>query len=265
MRVFKDIKNDIFNRISNITGKSIRETSSIGIITSAVAEEMSTAYKEIENAKDPHIYTNLDTDGLNATGVFVNVPREDDETDSNYLYRIMNWTYMKESSNETAINDSLLNLKYSSNAQFINNTRGAGTGTVYVIPLSYDEETIANALEEAKIAIKQSSSPLSYIDFIIPTIKTVELMINIQTTIGDINLLKTTASDLIKEYVNTIAPSEYLKLGDVNRIGQQMNAVDYFVVTGLYINGVATTSTKVMQDIDTKLLFNGIMWEDEEE
>jgi hypothetical protein len=262
LRTFSEIKADLLQRFTDLTNKEVRETSALGLMTAAFSKELGTAYQEIEDAKNPHIYTNLDTDGLNATGTFVNVTRQDDESDDSYLYRIMNWTYLKESSNETAINDSLLNLTYASNAQFVKNTKGAGTGTIYIIPLVYDDETQNNALTEVKDRIKNVLSPLSYIEYVIPTIRPVQLIIKIESSNGDLSYLKTAITSQIEDYINAIAPNDYMKLGKINSIGQNTNLVDYFVVTGLYVDGEVVTKTNVLQGIDTKLIFNEIVWED---
>lgn len=256
--ISKDIKNDFFS----FSGKSYRDGSAIGFFTEAVARSMEDAYNEIERAKNPHIYTNLSGDNLDKMGTFVNVPRETGESDADYLYRIMNWTYLKAGANLTAVNDSLLNLEYASNAEYYPAIRGAGTGVVYVIPKEYSDDVIAKALAEAKGRIKNVISPESYTEYIVPTPLPVILVCHLETEAGDMDYLKSVISGKIKEYVNAIAPNDALSLGTINRMAMALDDVDFFSVDGVYINDVFYSETKITQELETKFLFQEITWRD---
>ena len=190
VRSAEDISKTIKNDFLGLTGKVYRDGSAIDYFTEAVSRSMEDAYTEIEKAKNPHIYTNLSGDNLDKMGVFVDVTRQKDEGDEDYLYRIMNWTYLKAGANLTAVNDSLLNLEYASNAQYYPGIHGAGTGVVYVIPTKYDDDTIAKALKEAKDRIKNVISPESYTEYIIPTPLPVDFVCHLETEIGDTDYLK---------------------------------------------------------------------------
>lgn len=262
MKTANAIRSDIASRFKARTNKDIRGGSVIDLIHSAVSEEMEDAYTEIENNKNPHIYTNMDTASLDKTGFFVNVPRETDETDQNYLHRIMNWTKLKAASNLTAINDTILNMTYASNAQYFPGIYGAGTGVVYVIPKTYDDTVITNALKEAKEKLVEVIDPAAYTEYIVPTIVPVKFIIKISSENGDLDYIKTNTSSLIRAYINAIAPKEYLSIGKVNKIGETLENVDYFNVLATHLDGETKTDLKFLQGLETKFLFDEIVWEE---
>ena len=249
-------------------GKEYRRASGIGFLSEAVSRSLETAFTEIENNKDPHIYTKLSGDNLTKMGTFVNVPRNENEDDTTYLYRMMNWTHLKAASNYTAVNDSLLDLTYASNAQYFPATHGAGTGTVYVIPYNIlDEENITLALAEAKERIKDVISPESYTEYIVPDVIPVSLTIRISSTHGDISFLKSSLETAIRKYINGIAPGDYLEIGTINKLGINTENIDYFNVLELFLTDERVTSVRIMQALDTKFIFKSIDWQvdDEEE
>lgn len=263
MKTAETIHEALGTRFKARTNKAVRSGSVIDLIHAAVSEEMEDAYIEIENNKNPHIYTNMDSDSLDKTGFFVNVPRETGETDKNYLYRIMNWTCLKAASNLTAINDSLLNMETASNAQYFPGIYGAGTGIVYVIPKTYDTSTISKALEETKERLKNVIDPAAYTEYVVPTIKPIKFVIKISSEDGDIDYIKTNISSLVRLYVNSIAPKEYLSVGSINKIGESVENVDYFNVLITYIDGETKTDLKFLQNLETKFMFDEIVWEEE--
>lgn len=261
MRTAEEINQSILNDFTTVTEKTYRPGSAIGFYTNAVSRAMEDAYIEIENAKDPHIYTNLSGENLDKMGVFTNVSRETGESDATYLYRMMNWTYLKSGANLIAINDSLLNLEYSSNAEYHPGIYGAGTGIVYVIPNDYSDETIEKALAEAREKIRYVISPESYTEYIIPTPLPVVLLATIESENGDVDYLKSAISNTLKDYINKIAPNEYMSVGTMNNMALDIDNVDYFNINLMYINGESVTETKVLQNLETKLLFDQISWE----
>ena len=261
-RSAEDISKTIKNDFLGLTGKVYRDGSAIGFFTDAVSRSMEDAYNEIERAKNPHIYTNLSGENLDKMGTFVNVPRQKNETDDDYLYRIMNWNYLKAGANLTAVNDSLLNLEYASNAQYYPGIHGAGTGVVYVIPIEYEDDIVAKALAEAKNRIKNVISPESYTEYVIPTPLPVTLVCHMETDAGDEDYLKSKITEDIKEYINKIAPNDYLSLGAINRMAMSYDDIDFFSVDGVYIAGTFNANTKIMQELETKFLFDEITWRD---
>lgn len=243
------------------TNKEIRRGSVIDQIYAGVSEEIEDAYIEIENNKNPHIYTSLDTVGLERTGFFVNVPRNKNESDHDYLHRIMNWTYLKAAANLTAINDSLLNMENASDAQYYAGIYGAGTGIVYIIPKEYTSDVINAAVKEAKERLKNVIDPGAYVEYMVPEIKPVKFIIQISSELGDIEYLKQNAEQMIHDYVNAIPPKEYFSIGKINKIGNDINNMDYFNVIMTYINEESKTDIRFLQDLDTKYLLDEIIWE----
>ncbi len=259
------IYNKILEDFKADAKQEYRRASGIGFLSEAVARSLETAFVEIENNKDPHIYTNLSGENLTKYGTFVNVPRNPNEDDSTYLYRIMNWTHLKAAANLTAINDSLLDMTNASNAEYFPATHGAGTGTVYIIPNEYNEDIITAALEEARERLKDVISPESYTEYIVPDIIPVRLTIRLASKNGDIAYLKSSIEMAVKKYVNGIAPGDYLEVGAINRIGANTENVDYFNVLELFLTDTNVTDIKVLQAIETKFIFDMIDWIVEEE
>ena len=260
-----EIYNKILEDFKEISGQEYRRASGIGFLSEAVSRSLETAFTEIENNKDPHIYTNLVGDNLTKMGTFVNVARNDNEDDNTYLYRIMNWTHLKAASNLTAINDSLLDMNYATNAEYFPGTHGAGTGTVYVIPNEYSEAVISQALAEAQERIKDVISPSSYTEFLVPDIIPVKLTIRISSANGDMAYLQSSLETAIKKYINGIAPGDYLEVGAINRIGISTENVDYFNVLELFLTDDSVTDLRILQAVETKFLYDTINWEVEEE
>lgn len=262
MRTASEITTDIKARFLQNTGKEYRATSGIGYFTDAVSRSLEDIYREIENAKNPHIYTNLSGENLDKMGVFVNVPRNANESDNNYLYRMMNWTHLKAGATYTAVNDSLLDLEYASNAEYFPGIHGAGTGVIYVIPNDYSNATITAALEEAKARVELVLSPESYTEFIIPTAIPVIPVALIKSENGDLDYLKINISNEIETYINSIPPYEKLSVGQLNLIGMSYDNVDYFSISGIFINNNYVTETSIIQTLEEKMLFQEMSWED---
>lgn len=221
-------------------------------------------YQEIEDNKNPHIWSSLAGKTLDDTGTFVNCPRKPNEDDANYRYRLMNWVLRNEASNTTAISDELLQMTYASNIDYRPFTKGSGTATCYVIPRTYNKETIANALKEAAERVSKVASPSLHVEYIIPKILGVRLQIYISASNGDIEAIKSNISGKILEYINAIPPQKYLKVGEINKIGVNESGVDYFNVLSLIIDNQTVDSLEVLQGIDTKMLFDEIIWTGDE-
>ena len=262
MRTAEDINLSIKDNFKKITGREYRQGSALGFITDAVSREMEKAHLEIDRNKNPHIYTNLYGDDLDKMGTFVNVPREAGEEDMTYLYRIMNWTYLKAGANNIAVNDSLLNLKYASDAQYYPQIHGAGTGVIYIIPKEYSDDIMESALAEVKERVKNVISPESYTEYIIPTAVPVNLVCHLEVDGGDVSYIRDRITEDLKEYINGIAPNTYLSVGEMNRIGLEVDNVDFFSIDGVYLNDVYNANTKILQELETKMLFQEISWED---
>lgn len=261
MRSFQDIYDNILNMIKKRTKQEIAKSSIIDLMITGISEAIYKAHEEIENEKDPHIYTNLKGQKLDDFAmIFPKIRREDGESDQSFLKRVMDWTYTMESSNKTAIENSLTSFQFASYVKYVPMTHGCGTSTFYIIPKRYDEETIEKSIEEVIDRVKDVIPDSSYIEYVISTAKQVRLVINIKSENGDLNFLKDIITNNIKEYINNIAPGAFLKIGDINKIGMNQEQIDFFVVNQLYIDDELINDLEIIQKIESKFLLDNILW-----
>ena len=256
-----DAHKSIIKKFSEKVGDTIQTGSVIDTFSKAIAEECEEMYTIIENNKNPYLFTNTDGEDLDSLGYWVNLPRKDGETDNDYKYRIKDWMLTSESSNTTAITNCLLNPEYSSNIQYVPYTHGAGTATCYIIPKEYEEETITQALEEAHELIKNTVSPSVYIEYIIPSILGVKFECYMVTS-GDRDSIESNIAMKIQSYINSIAPDDYLKIGEVIKIGLNEPGVEYFNVVSYYVDNEEQKTVSKIQGLETKFLFDSIVWVD---
>ena len=245
------------------TGHTIQTGSAIDMFFSAVADGLGIAHQKIEDNKNPHIYSALTGSDLDDVGIFFNCPRETNESDATYLYRLMHWVLRTETSNETAIGDALYNLTNASYAKLVAKDKGCNTATIYIIPNDYDDETIAAAVAEVKEKVKNVIPAGLYIEYTVPNIRAVTIYAAMSTTNGDLTQLKYTLATKIAAYVNGIAPGDYLKVGTINKMGCNETNVDYFCVASLVIDDDEIEDTQVLQELKTKFLFDRILWIEE--
>lgn len=257
----QDIYLKLKNRFTKKINSDIKENSLIDMYLYSTAELVNECYEEIENNKDPHIYTNLKGSRIDGVGFLVNCPRHEKENDQDYLLRVINWTKNNESSNITAINNALSQLQYASNATYVRYTQGTGTATVYIIPILYDESVINKAIAEVQLRLSKVVSPDSYIVYKIPDKVGVLLSCYLSAT-GDIALIKSNIEKKIKEYVNSIAIGNYLSYGEINKIGLSEKGVKYFSVGSIYINNVPLVTLEKMQIVKEKFLYDKIYWDE---
>ena len=104
--------------------------------------------------------------------------------------------------------------------------------------------------------------PESYTEYVVPTALPVTFVCHLETSTGDKQYLQNTIENKIKEYVNAIAPNNYLSVGAINKIGLTIETVDFFSVDGIYINDVYHPELKILQNLETKMLFQEVTWED---
>lgn len=257
----EEIQKDITNRFEERIQNKIAAGSTIDLYNVALSETLQDVYQEIENNKTPHIWSSLEGWKLDDTGTMFNLPRKTGESDANYKYRLQHWLLSNEASNTTAIQNALLApFEYVSNVNYFPYTKGAGTGTCYIIPKSYDTETINNAFDEVYTIVKKVASPSLFVEYIIPTIIGIKLQIYISSINGDLTTIKNNLEAKISEYINGIAPGEYLEVGEINKIGINENNVDYFNVTSLLVDNVVINNIRILQEIDSKMLYDEIIW-----
>lgn len=261
MRTFLEIKNTLSDTLKKKIKDDFRPGSIIDFFLSAVANSEEQIYQEIEDAKNPHLYSKLKESNLDDMCSMVGLERRNEETDSTLLYRFHNWTLENAKANTTAISDALLNLEYASNVTYIPQVHGCGTGVAYIIPKTYETDIIEKALLETKKRLENVISPSLYVEYIVPQILSIQLQCDIsfqddidQEALKSIILLK------IYEYINNIPPKDYVDLGTIEKIVLKMPEVRFFRVISYAINEKQQTSLRILQETDTKLMLNNIIW-----
>lgn len=254
--VYVSLKSNLETRLND----KIQVGSVIDIYNKVVSDECGSMYQYIENNKNPYLFTNTYGEDLDSLGYWVGISRLEDESDEHYKYRLKDWVLSSEASNTKALENALLeNMEYANDVQYIPYTHGSGTGTCYVIPKEYEEDVISNALEEAYNLMRTKVSPSLYIEYLVPTIRGIALNCFISTT-GDDNTIKNTVAAKIKDYINGIAPGDYLQIGQIIKIGINEPGVEYFNVISYTLDNQNTTDTKIIQELETKFLFDSIIW-----
>lgn len=261
MKNFDEIYNDLKNKFYNLTKIDISKGSVIDMMLKSMSYMIHEVYKAIEKNKKPYLFTKQTGEELDSTGYFLQCPRQTNESDENYLYRLMKWTQRNASNNLEAINDAIKNLSFSSSATFVPFVDGIGTACVYLIPYQYDEEYIKSAISEAKMAIEKVTSPSTIIQYSVPEPIAVKLVAYIDVASNsDINYIKQHAKASIKEYINNIAPGDKLMLGYINNMILDIEGVEYFNVVQIYLNDKESTNFEILQTVSTKMLFDEIIW-----
>lgn len=256
--VYESLKSNFENKIND----TIQTGSVIDIYNKTIADECQDMYQYIEDNKNPYLFTNTFGDDLDSLGYWVNLTRLENETDEHYKYRLKDWLLTSEASNTTAISNSLLNPQYASNIQYVPYTYGSGTATCYIIPIEYEEKTIQAALEEAADLLANVISPSLYVEYIVPSIRGVRLHCFLSTS-GDETAIKNNIALKIQEYINGIAPGDNLSVGEIIRLGINETGVEYFNVISLYVDEEQVTDIELIQELETKFLFDTILWSGE--
>ena len=261
IKSFEEIYTNIRDNFRERTNMDIEQRSVIDMIIKAIADSIHTIHKTIEANKKPYLFTKQEGEELDDTGYFLNCPRLDEESDSNYLYRLSNWTQRNASCNRTAIEDKCKELLYSAAANYIPYTHGLGTATIYLIPLEYSDTSITRALEEAKEKISTVIAPTSIVYFEVATPSYIRLVAYLDVKEGhDKDNAKLQIQNNIKSYVNAIAPGDKLLLGNINKIGLSVEGVEYFNTVQLFNNDEELADFELLQTLTAKFLLEEIVW-----
>ena len=261
MKTFEQIYNDIRNKFYNLTKIDVAKGTIMDMMLKSMANMLYDVYKLIEKNKQPYLFTKQTGKELDSTGYFLQCPRQTDESDENYLYRLMKWTQRNASNNLEAINDAIKTLSFSSSATYVPLVNGIGTACVYLIPYQYEEEYIKSAISEAKQVIEKVTSPSTIIEYSVPKPVSVKLVAYLDIAENsDANYIKQKARSTIKEYINNIAPGNKLMLGYINNIILDIEGVEYFNVVQLYLDDKESTNFEILQTVSTKMLFDEIIW-----
>lgn len=261
MKTFEEIYNSLKDTFRKNTKIDTAKGSVIDMILKSFSSMLSTVYKEIDNNKQPYLFTKQTGKELDSTGYFLQCPRKEDETDENYLYRLMNWTKRNASNNLTSINEAIKMLTFASSATYVPYTDGIGTGTIYLIPYKYEEDYIKNTISEAEKIIGTVISPSSIINYTVPKPSKVKLVAYLDIQAGtDINYIKKEIITKVKDYINNLAPGSKLMLGKINNIGLNIDGVEYFNIIQVYLDDKESTAYEILQTVDTKMLYDEIIW-----
>lgn len=259
MKSVNEIYNSLADNFYKFTKLKFREGSILDKFSLAIAVTFHYIYEEIEKIKNPHIYTNLSGSDIDSEGILVGCSREPKEDDNTFLYRMMKWNTSNQCANLTAINNKLINLTYASHAEFVPYTSGVSTGTVYVIPLKLNEETEKAAIEEVKDKLKDVLSGTSYVDYMIPKILEVDLNCYLSVYKDEDNIKENIAAAM-KDYINNIAPGDYIEVGQLNKIGTNTENVNYFNISEVIIDGEQLLDLQRIQKLQDKFVFGSINW-----
>ena len=261
IKSFEEIYLNIKKNFQERTGIDIESRTVIDMIFKAISDSIHSLHETIEKNKKPYLFTKQTGKELDDTGYFLNCPRLNNETDGNYLYRLSNWTQRNASCNKTAIEDKCKELNYSSAANYIQFTHGLGTATIYLIPLEYTKEGIIRALEEAKEVVSPVIAPTSLVYFEVAEPSLIKLVSYLDVKEGyDKNNIKLQIQLNVKKYINAIAPGDKLLLGEINKIGLNVEGVEYFNVVQLFNNDDELTDFELLQTLTAKFLFDEIIW-----
>lgn len=259
MKKLNDIYNSILDKFKDKTKLDISKGSVLDSYILASSSGLEEAYKEIENNKNPHIFTNLKGSDIDSMGMLVGCARKPAEIDSNYLYRMLSWNTSNQASNSTSIEAALQNLEYSSNVTYVPFTQGVGTATAYIIPKKLDSETIKKALIETKDKLSKVISKSSFIEYTVPKMLPIEIVVYISILKDEPNVKKNITSK-VQDYINNIIPGDLLEIGFINKIGINEPNVNYFSVSAMFIDGDEFQDIHSIQKLEDKFLFNEIIW-----
>ena len=260
MKTQQEVHESLIQKLETNLNATIKRGSMIDIYSYTMSDEIEDMYQEIEDAKNPHLFTRTSGQDLDDLGQWANLPRIDGEDDDTYKYRLKDWVYSAEASNTKAISNILLTPEHAANIEYVPQTHGCGTGTCYVLPPTYEDDVIEASLKEAQERIKDIVSPSLYVEYIVPSIRAVRLNCFLSVSDVDKNLVKANIEEKIRDYINVISPQQFLKIGDLVRIGLNVDGVEYFNVMSVLINEEPVRELSIVQELETKLLYDDIIW-----
>lgn len=256
-QIYREIKDNFYKR----TKVDIESRSVIDMIIKAIADALQVIYQTIEDNKKPYLFTRQKGEELDDTGYFLNCPRLDEESDGNYLYRLSNWVQRNAACNRTAIEDKCKELVYTKAANYVAYTHGVGTGTIYLIPLDYTPSMKEAALNEASQKIGAVIAPTSLVYFKIAEPSFIKLVAYLDIKDGyDKAVAQQAIQASVKTYINSIAPGDKLFVGEINKLGLNVEGVEYFSVIQLFNNDDELADFELLQTIQAKFLLEEIIW-----
>lgn len=259
MKSLDQIYESILSKFKSKTNLDVAKGSVIDNYTVSVSSALEEAYKEIENNKNPHIFTKLEGDYIDKMGLLVGCARQGGESDESYLYRMLSWNTSNQAANTTSIETALMNMTYASNVTYVPYTQGVGTATAYIIPKSLDSETQEKAIQETKDKLLPVLSAGSYVEYIVPKTIPVNIVAYLSVYKDEENVKKN-IQNKIQDYINNIAPGDKLEIGQLNKIGISETNVGYFSVSIVKLGSDEMQDISATQKLEEKFVFNEIIW-----
>lgn len=259
MKTINDIYESIINRFKSKTKLDIAKGSVLDSYIISASAGIESVYEEIENAKNPHIFTKLEGSYLDKMGMLVGCARQPGEDDETYKYRMLAWNTSNQAANTTAIETALMNLTNASSATYVPHTQGVGTGTVYIIPKTLSDDNIDKAINEVKEKLANVFSPGSYIEYVVPKIIPVSIVAYL-SVYKDEETIKENITAKFAEYINNLAPGEALEVGQLNKIGISEQNVNYFLVSTVIMDNAEMQGISKIQKLQSKFVFDNITW-----
>lgn len=257
---------DIYTKINNLfyekTKIDIQRGTVVDSFLLAVSDMIEKAYEEIDNNRTPYIYSKLAGNNLDDMALLCGLTRKPNESDKNFLYRLVKWNTSNKASNKDAIETQLMNMDYCSNVTYIPHAYGCGTAAAYIIPKEMTEECKKLAINETKEKLSLVTSPSTYINYIIPEILDIKLTIAYKINGNDNSIIKNDINEKILNYINKIPVGSYLEVGELNKIGTSNVYINYFNIIGLNIAGEEKNEISILQKVESKFLIetNNIYW-----
>lgn len=257
MKTIEEIRTYILDKFKELSGFDVQDGTVLDHYSYAAGDAIQQAYIEIENNKNPYLYTNIYGSSLDDFGLMVNCPREANEEDDAYLHRLVEWLISCEAANYDSIDNALINLEHASLATYVPHIYGVGTAAVYIIPNDYDEESITRAIAEVRAKVNKVKSADSYVEFLIPRQKHVTLAFHISFEDGaDQTYVINSLREKIQNYINGIAIGGKLEIGEINKLGTNEPGISYFVTIQMYIDGEPANELSYLQTIHNKFVFD---------
>lgn len=249
-----DIHNDIKKKFFSLSGIRVEPNGMIDFIMNATASMIYQIYVFVENNFTPYIYTKAKGRRLNDVGLSIGCPRNAEEEDNNYRFRVITWVKRAESGNEKAIN-SVLSTCLLSSCVYKSLANGAGTANLYVITKNGVDED--KAIEEVKSKIENIVSSGVSVRIVIPEITYISIVFKIDNNIHN-ELIKKS----VEKYINKMQIGEIVSIGDLTRIGLEYNDIEFFAVSYIKINDeLVSNYSDIVQGLENKLQIKDIFFE----
>lgn len=256
IKTLQEIYNSIRDKIIKKSNIDIEKGTVIDSFLLATSEMILAVENEIEENKNPHMYSQLSGENLDDMGILLGLTRRGNESDKNFLYRILKWNTSNKASNYDSIKTALMDMEYCSHVTYVPLAYGCGTAAAYIIPKNMTEEYKKYAIEETKTRLYPVVSPSSYIDYIIPEILSVKLNVLYKADNIDLTIVKNEVDEEIIKYINNIGPGDYLEIGVLNKIGVNKANISYFNISNIFVNSEEIGDVSILQKVETKLLID---------